>query len=115
MTSSSSAFVDTSNPRIIATNKASANPNFLTPNTTAGTLAPRIWLYGPHYFNSDLSISKTTPIRERASFVFQGEFLNVFNHPNWGTPNSGVNAVGFGVAGLTSTERHIERRANLQF
>jgi hypothetical protein len=107
--------VDTLNPQIIAANNASANPNFLTPNTTAGTLAPRVWLYGPHYFNSDLSISKAIPIRERVSFVFQGEFLNVFNHPNWGNPNSGVNAVGFGVGGLTSTERHIELRANLEF
>jgi hypothetical protein len=114
-TSTSSAFLDALHPRITATNDASANPNFLTPNTTAGTLAPRIWPYGPHYFCLDLSISKAMPIRERVSLVFQAESLNVLNHPNLGNPNGGVSTVGFGVAGLASTERHSELRANLQF
>jgi hypothetical protein len=110
-----SPFVDTLNPSIIATNNATANPNYLTPNTTPGTLAPRIWLYGPHYTNTDLSISKRIPIREGISGSIQGEFLNAFNHPSFGTPGSNVNASGFGEAGTVNGPRAIELRANIEF
>jgi hypothetical protein len=108
-------FVDTFNPNIIATNNATANPNFLTPNTTPGTLAPRIWLYGPHYTNTDLSISKRIPIRAGISGSIQGEFLNAFNHPSFGNPGSGVNSGGFGEAGTVNGPRAIELRANIEF
>jgi hypothetical protein len=111
-------YVDTFNPSIIATNNASANPNYLTPNTTPGTLAPRIWLYGPHYTNTDLSISKKIAIRERLACSLQGEFLNAFNHPSFGTPyggSSGVGGGGFGEAGTVNGPRAIELRANFEF
>jgi hypothetical protein len=110
-----SPFVDTLNPKIIATNNATANQTYLTPNTTAGTLNPRIWLYGPHYLNTDMSISKRIPVREGISCSLQGEFLNAFNHPNFGNPVSGVNSGGFGSAGTVNGPRQIELRANIEF
>jgi hypothetical protein len=110
-----SPFVDTFNPNIIATNNATANPSYLTPNTTPGTLTPRIWLYGPHYTNTDLSITKRIPVRAGISCSLQGEFLNAFNHPSFGTPGNGVNASGFGEAGTVNGPRAIELRANVEF
>jgi hypothetical protein len=35
---------------------------------------------GPGQFNTDLSITKTTPIGEKQSIQFRSEFFNVFNH-----------------------------------
>lgn len=61
-----------------------ANPAYITANTTPGVIGQRVWLYGPHYWNDDLSIGKRFPIRESMSFLFQAEMLNAFNHPNFG-------------------------------
>ena len=62
-------------------------------NLNPGTLTGDPYLYGPHLWNDDLSITKTVPIRENIRFVLQGEFLNAFNHPEWGNPN-GSSALG---------------------
>jgi hypothetical protein len=86
-------------------------------NMSAGTLIPPIFLYGPHSWNDDIAVTKAVPIRENIRFTLQGEFLNVFNHPNFGNPNSAVNYGGFGLAGGPSGEfgRAIELRLNLSF
>ena len=114
-----------------------ANPQYITPNTTPGTIGQRVWLYGPHYWNDDLSIGKRFPITERVSFTFQSEMLNVFNHPNF-QPGAGsgcnyycysgfspfVQSSGFGTGGISPNynanspnqgARVIELRANLEF
>jgi hypothetical protein len=33
--------------------------------------------------NTDISLLKVIPIRERLRFNIYAEFLNAFNHPNW--------------------------------
>jgi hypothetical protein len=114
-----------------------ANPTYITPNTTPGTIGQRVWLYGPHFWNDDLSLSKRFAITERVSFTFQSEMLNVFNHPNFQTgAGAGCNyycfpgfspfvqSSGFGT-GTTSPNfssdspnqgaRVIELRANVEF
>ncbi len=99
-----------------------ANPQFLTPNTTPGTFGQHIWLYGPHFFDDDLALTKSTHIRENVAFVLQGEFLNAFNHPNWGIsdgvggyhPNS-VLGFGFGQANVINSPRAVELRARIDF
>jgi hypothetical protein len=94
-------------------------------NMTPGTLTGDPYLYGPHLWNADLSITKVVPIRENLRFVMQGEFLNAFNHPEWGNPN-GANTFGgdniqdgsgFGQAGTGgfAGPRQIEIRARLDF
>ena len=114
-----------------------ANPQYITANTTPGTIGQRVWLYGPHFWNDDLSISKRFAITERVAFNFQSEMLNVFNHPNF-QPGAGggcnyycypgftpfVQSSGFGT-GTTSPNfnqdspnqgaRVIELRANIEF
>lgn len=126
------------NPKYLATG-GGANPAYITPNTTPGTIGQRVWLYGPGFWNNDLSISKRFPIRESVRFLFQAEMLNVFNHPNF-QPGVGsgcnyyctsanyqfpfVQGAGFGIGGISPNynsqspnqgARVIELRANIEF
>ena len=94
----------------------------LAANTTPGTVAAPIYLQGPHFFNDDMAITKSIPIRENIKFSLQGEFLNAFNHPNFGnyggySMDSGVqDGAGFGQTfGTVNGARTIEIRANLSF
>ncbi|MGH9736143.1 MAG: carboxypeptidase regulatory-like domain-containing protein [Candidatus Acidiferrales bacterium] len=100
--------------------------NFVTLNTTPGTLAAPTYLYGPHFWNDDIAVTKVVPITERLRFSLQGEFLNAFNHPNfnafnfypnYASWNVNVQSAGFGQQpGLdASSPRAIELRANLEF
>jgi hypothetical protein len=40
-------------------------------------------IFGPGLFNTDLSLFRTVPIKERLKVQFRAEALNVFNHPNF--------------------------------
>jgi hypothetical protein len=124
------------NPKYIVPG-VGANPQYISPNITPGTIGQRVWLYGPHYWNDDLSISKRFPIRESISFTFQAEMLNVFNHPNFQPgPGAGsdytsyygfspsIQNPSFGVGGISPNfnaespnqgARVIELRANIEF
>ncbi|HEV2616538.1 MAG TPA: TonB-dependent receptor [Candidatus Acidoferrales bacterium] len=86
-------------------------------NTVPGTFTGDPWLYGPHLWNDDMSVTKLFPITERIHFVFQGEFLNAFNHPNWANPNGNIRSRNFGHEGLSNMNgpRQIEFRARLDF
>jgi hypothetical protein len=94
-------------------------------NTTPGTFGGNPWLYGPHLWNDDLSLSKVVPFGEKVRFSLQAEFLNVFNHPNWGNSGNFVNSSGFGTTGvlnftnvpssINNGARVIELRANISF
>ena len=126
------------NPKYLATG-GGANPAYITPNTTPGTIGERVWLYGPHFWNDDLSITKRFPIRENIRFSLQAEMLNLFNHPNF-QPGVGsgcnyycfsagyqfpfIQGGGFGIGGISpnynlaspnSGARVVELRANLEF
>jgi hypothetical protein len=58
--------------------------------------------YGPHYLDTDLSISKSIPIKESLNLQFRADFFNVFNHVNLGQPNSCVDCQD-GSAGTISS------------
>lgn len=100
-----------------------ANPAYITQNTTPGAFGVNPFLYGPHFFNADVAITKAIPITERLRFTFQSEFLNAFNHPNWTIhdyyPSDNITANSFGHANVISSNgvqaRQIEFRANLEF
>ena len=49
-------------------------------------------LYGPHYANTDLSVMKTLYKHEAINFEIGANAYNVFNHTNFGQPNSTVTA-----------------------
>ena len=135
------AAVDFINPKYLANNGTGggANPTYITPNVTPGTIGQRVWLYGPHFWNDDLSLTKRFPIRENIRFTFQAEMLNIFNHPNF-QPGVGsgcnyyctsagysfpfVQGGGFGIGGISPNynsqspnqgARVIELRANVEF
>jgi hypothetical protein len=108
-----------------------ANPAFITPNTTPGTLSRPVYLYGPRFVNDDLSLTKRISITERIRFSLQMEALNAFNHPQF-QPGSGhgcnfvcgagggfpvVQSSGFGIGGLSPSYRArvVELRANVEF
>jgi len=118
-------FVDLINPKYLAANGTGggASSTYITPNTVPGTIGATPWLHGPIYFNQDFAITKVTPITERLRFTFQGEFLNAYNHPNFGeyaagplTPQSpNITAFGFGLGSAQNNARAIELRANFEF
>jgi Carboxypeptidase regulatory-like domain len=71
------------------------NPNFnatsaIQPNTNPGTIGQMLFLHGPGFFNTDISLNKVFPIYEHVLFKVQGAFLNAFNHPNWTVGNFGA-------------------------
>lgn len=57
------------NPKYLASaTGGGANPQFIPPNTTPGTIGQRVWLYGPHMSFDDLAITKNFAITERVRF-----------------------------------------------
>jgi hypothetical protein len=67
-----------------------------------------------------VSLSKSVAVHDTMRFRLQGEFLNVWNHPVFGsTPSSMssgyVQSNSFGLAGVTNTPRRVEIRANFEF
>jgi len=63
-------------------------------------------LRGPHFSNLDVSVSKYFPLGdERYKLKFVSEAYNVFNHTNFGIPDSGVSSGRFGIiSGLAGQE-----------
>jgi hypothetical protein len=43
-------------------------------------------LIGPGLVNTDFGVAKKFRIREHTTLQFQGNFFNLFNHPNFTTP-----------------------------
>jgi hypothetical protein len=133
------ALVDFINPKYLASaSGGGANPAFITPNITPGTIGQLVYLYGPHFINDDIAITKNIPLSERIRFSLQAEMLNAFNHPNFqpGAANGGwygnyangfssnVQSGSFGVGGISPNyvlgspnqgARVIELRGNIEF
>jgi len=59
--------------------------------------------------NFDLSLFKDFPVTERARIQFRAEFLNAFNTPRFGSPNTSVTSSAFGViASQANAPRQIQ-------
>jgi hypothetical protein len=73
------------------------NPNAFT-NAANGTYGntSRNFLTGPARVNMDFSLFKEFPLFEHGKLQFRSEFFNLFNHPNFGTPDGGVGDGSFG-------------------
>ena len=59
--------------------------------------------YGPGYTDTDLSILKNfkVPKMESGRFQVGFQFFNLFNHPNFGTPNPNISGGAFGLTQST--------------
>jgi hypothetical protein len=113
-------------PDLLASD-GSANRNFISPVTTPGELGRFVYLKGPRFVNTDISIVKSIPIKERVKFNIYAEFLNAFNHPNWAVIDSfsgGVNnpaqyanvtSTTFPRLSLANDPRNIQFRMQLVF
>lgn len=117
--------VNTINPKYISAT-GQANPSYIQPNSTPGTIGRIIYLHGPRSFMDDISVTKSVPIKEGVNFRLQGEFLNAFNHPVFGYTAGAaipsVQATNFSrVTASNETTpnqpfgRIIELRANIEF
>jgi hypothetical protein len=63
-------------------------------------------LIGPGFFNTDIGFGKSFKINERMAFKLEGNFFNIFNHPNFLAPDSDLNdATQFGKSLSTFTNQ----------
>jgi hypothetical protein len=110
-------WVLTFDPKFIASNGI-ANSTYITPASTPGVFGNRPYVYGPGWYNIDLSVNKSIPIRESVRFTLNAEFLNATNHPTFNIGNLAVQATNFGQTSngnFFSQARRIELRANIEF
>jgi hypothetical protein len=109
-------WVDTINPALLAPNNGVNATKTYAPNTTAGIFGANPYVYGPHWFNDDMSLNKAVPITERIRGSLQFQFLNVFNHPAFGLGTLAAQSLSFAeTTGTITTYRRIEIRANIEF
>ena len=98
--------------------------SFICPGLdTIGTIK-RNSQFGPNFFNSDMSISKSFSLRERYEAQFRMDAYNAFNHINLGNPNGNVDGGSAGQitsgpypASLSGTTnpRQLQFTAHLRF
>jgi len=68
-----------------------ANSSFLAPPTTPGALGAFVYLYGPRFVTTDLSLAKAMPIiKEKLRMELRAEMVNAFNHPIFEVPTGGT-------------------------
>ncbi len=99
------------------------NPKGWT-DPAAGTFgdSPRNSIYGPRFTQIDSALVKQTPLGEDRSLEFRSEFFNMFNHPNFGQPDTTYGDGGFGQIFSTfgrtigfGTSRQIEFALKLRY
>jgi len=54
-------------------------------------------LYGPHYANTDMSITKSLYHHEKIDFKIGANAYNIFNHANFANPDSALGTNAFGL------------------
>jgi hypothetical protein len=64
--------------------------DFVVPQPYTIGNAGRNILRGPGLQNWDLSLMKNFNFTERKYLQFRAEFFNIFNHPNFGLPNTNI-------------------------
>jgi hypothetical protein len=66
--------------------------------------------------NFDFAVFKRTPITERFGLEFRTEFFNLFNHPQFGAPSTGLKSGNFGeVSSTVNNPRLIQFALKLAF
>lgn len=71
---------------------------------------------GPGYYNSDISLSKSTTVHETMAIKFQADFFNVSNTPHYSNPDTTLGDSNFGqIGGTNGTPREIQLGAHFTF
>jgi len=69
---------------------------------------------GPGFWNLDTSLAKRFRVTERVNMQFRAEAFNVFNHPNFASPNPVVfsgnnyNSSAGSITSTSNTSRQIQ-------
>jgi hypothetical protein len=102
-----------------------ASTNFLVAPTTPGQFGSFVYLHGPKFWTTDLSLAKAMPlIKEKLRMEFRTEMVNAFNHPIFEVPTGGtfgvtpvsITATNFGRTTTTTTlPRQVQFRIRLTF
>ena len=83
-----------------------ASSSLLSPPTTPGQFGSFVYLYGPRFVTTDVSLAKVVPlIAERLRMEFRAEMVNAFNHPIFEVPTGGT----FGVTPVSITATNFGR------
>jgi hypothetical protein len=90
-----------SNPHGAVTNPCLDATQYNAAQTTFGNLR-RNYFYGPHYADTDMTLSKELFKREATAFALGAQVYNVFNHPNFSNPGSEIGTSTFGA--ITSVQ-----------
>jgi hypothetical protein len=69
-------------------------------------------LYGPGFNRVNLSLGKTFTIRENVKLEIRGDATNAFNHPSFGSPNSGLTCLTPGAPCSSSNVTNISSVTN---
>jgi len=77
--------------------------------------AGRNILDGPGFQNVNLSLMKTTSLKEGVDLQFRAEAFNVFNHPNFDLPDNFLGSPTFGRILSAQSPRHIQFGLKLLF
>jgi len=77
--------------------------------------SPRFPLHGPGINQWDVSVMRNFPIRERLNLQFRSEFYNLFNHPQYGNPNTTIGNINYGRISSARDPRVIEFAMRLFF
>jgi hypothetical protein len=71
---------------------------------------------GPSYHVWDISLRKQFGIGDDVKVQIQADFFNVWNHVNWGNPNTDLSSSSFGlITGITGQPRNIQLGARVIF
>jgi hypothetical protein len=105
-----------SNTREVALNQAATtvNPATLLNQFTYGTFG-RNALRGPGAFNTNLSLSKVFRVRERLDVELRVDAFNLFNSPQFSTPDTNIGDPSFGQVSNTADPRIMQVALHLKF
>ncbi len=76
-------------------------------------------VFGPRFFNGDISVQKNFTIREKTTLQLRADGFNAFNHINFGTPNGNIDQGGQITSGAypngASNPRQMQFSGRVQF
>jgi hypothetical protein len=104
-----------SNSRLLALDQtAQTDAAGLNGQYTEGTLG-RNAIRGPGFVNMDMALSKHFKFHERLDAELRLDAFNVFNHVNFGNPNTNIFSVNFGQVSTTQAPRVLQVALHLRF
>jgi len=104
-----------SNSRLLALDQiAQTNAAGLNGQYTEGTLG-RNAIRGPGFVNTELALAKHFKFHERLDAELRLDAFNVFNHVNFGNPNTNIFSATFGQVSTTQGPRVLQIALHLRF